>query len=102
MQPPPAPQPRRRGDAPPPATPGCARSRSGAAVARLGAAVGIAPEGVALALAFVIAGALLIVAGLRAPGALVHLESPDPERFRRRAARRGASGDGSDAGDQLT
>ncbi len=64
------------------------RGRSGAAVARLGAAAGIAPEGVALALAFVIAGAVLIVAGLRVPGAIVVLGGfavgaffRDPDRF---------------------
>jgi phosphatidylserine decarboxylase len=65
-------------------------SRSGpsAAVARLGAAAGIAPEGVALALAIAVAGAFLIVAGLRAPGAFVVLAAlcvgaffRDPDRF---------------------
>jgi phosphatidylserine decarboxylase len=64
------------------------RGGPGAALARLGAIAGIAPEGVALALAIVIAGAILIVAGLRAPGAIVVLAGfavgvffRDPDRF---------------------
>jgi phosphatidylserine decarboxylase len=64
------------------------RIQPGAVVARLGAAAGIAPEGVALALAIISAGVILIVAGLRAPGAIVVLAGfavgaffRDPERF---------------------
>jgi phosphatidylserine decarboxylase len=64
------------------------RGAPGAAVARLGAAAGIAPEGVALALATVIAGVILILAGLRSPGAVVVLAAMavgaffrDPDRF---------------------
>jgi phosphatidylserine decarboxylase len=64
------------------------RIQPGAVVARLGATAGIAPEGVAVALAIVAAGVILIVSGLRAPGAIVVLAGfaigaffRDPERF---------------------
>lgn len=64
------------------------RSGPGAALARIGGAAGIAPEGVALALAIILAGVILILSGLRSPGAIVVLIGfavsaffRDPDRF---------------------